>query len=154
VRDFRFPSACGWRGPLPWLREQCRKRGWHFPALASGFVLRMFLWYKLPIVNEGRGFPAMKQSTVKLLTTAVVFTPAAALVAQGAIESGIDRTECLVETLAPCPTNDVLAVEPDMPIDDGGGTIPIRASVAFVSTNTGSAVASDGGIIGTRLYWR
>jgi hypothetical protein len=79
----------------------------------------------------------MKQDAAKLLTTAAALAPAAAMLAAGAVQSGVERTKCLRETMEPCPATDLMAVEPDMPVENSG-TIPMPATV-IISGSTSVA---------------
>jgi hypothetical protein len=83
----------------------------------------------------------MKEKTVKLIAAAAALTPAAAFAAAGAVQSGVEGTKCLRETLQPCPATDLLAVEPDMPIENGG-PVPVRVPIALISSGTTVSIAN------------
>lgn len=70
-----------------------------------------------------------------------------AFVAGGAIESGVERAECLVDSPAQCPTNDVLAVEPDMPPPNAVRSHPI------VEAGHTIVAGASGVLMGDRIFW-
>ena len=68
----------------------------------------------------------MKQATAKCITRTGVAAPAVAVVLTGAVQSGVDGIKCLQATKEPCPATDLLAAEPDMPVENG---LPVRVQV-------------------------
>jgi hypothetical protein len=82
----------------------------------------------------------MKQKTAKFITVGAL-TPAAVFVAAGAVQSGVEGTKCLRETMEPYPATNLLAAEPDMPIENGG-PVPVRVPIALVSSGTTVSIAN------------
>jgi hypothetical protein len=85
----------------------------------------------------------MKETTVKLMTTAAVVTPAMWFAAEGAVQIGVEGTKCLKETMEPCPATDLLAVDPDMPVETGGGE-PVPMRVPFLDFAISTTVSITG----------
>jgi hypothetical protein len=82
----------------------------------------------------------MNIEKAKAITMAAALAPAVMTVAAGTVQSGIERTNCLIESLAACPIVE-WGVEPDPP-PQPVGPIPMPG-FATVATNSGTVALSN-----------
>jgi hypothetical protein len=93
----------------------------------------------------------MKQRTVTFITGAGVTAPAMAFAVGVAVHSGVEETKCLQATMEPCSATDLLAVEPDMPVENGG-SIPMQGTpVSITSSNPNSGTTVT---LGRVVFWQ
>jgi hypothetical protein len=87
----------------------------------------------------------MKEETVKWITTAGLLVPAAGLAVVSTVQSGIDGTRCLKNTVEPCPATDLLTPDQDVPVKHGGGSMVV---VSTLNSRTATT------ILGPLVYWK